>query len=71
MVRRLGRIMGLKFDEVIYGKLTEDCGGHPYLMRHICSVIHKISNSDRPIRVDKTLYAEALKTFLRDYNQFP
>ena len=45
MVRRLGRIMGLKFDEVIYGKLTEDCGGHPYLMRHICSVIHKISNT--------------------------
>ncbi len=70
MVRRLGRIMGLKFDEVIYGKLTEDCGGHPYLMRHICSVIHKISNTERPVRVDKTRYAEALKIFLRDYSQF-
>ena len=70
MVRRLGRIMGLKFDEVIYGKLTEDCGGHPYLMRHICSVIHRLSNSERPVRVDKTLYARGIDVFLRDYTQF-
>lgn len=70
MVRRLGRIMGLKFDEVIYGKLTEDCGGHPYLMRHICSVIHRISSSERSVRVDKTLYAEAVDILLRDYSQF-
>ncbi|MDH4318954.1 MAG: hypothetical protein OEV64_11225 [Desulfobulbaceae bacterium] len=70
MVRRLGRIMGLRFDEVIYGKLTEDCGGHPYLIRHICSVIHRISKSNRPVRVDKTLYSKALKIFLRDYSQF-
>ncbi len=70
MVRRLGRIMGLKFDEVIYGKLTEDCGGHPYLIRHICSVIHRISSSERPVRVDKTLYARAVDIFLRDYTQF-
>ena len=70
MVRRLGRIMGLKFDEVIYGKLTEDCGGHPYLIRHICSVIHRISNSERPVRVDKTLYTKAINIFLRDYSQF-
>ncbi|MBN1547393.1 MAG: hypothetical protein JW902_12110 [Syntrophaceae bacterium] len=70
MVRRLGRIMGLKFDEVIYGKLTEDCGGHPYLMRHVCSVIHRISNTERPVRVDKTLYALAVDMFLRDYTQF-
>lgn len=70
MVRRLGRIMGLKFDEVIYGKLTEDCGGHPYLMRHVCSVIHRLSHSERPVRVDKTLYSRAVEIFLRDYSQF-
>ena len=62
--------MGLKFDEVIYGKLTEDSGGHPYLMRHICSVIHRISKSERPARVDKTIYNQALKIFLRDYGQY-
>ncbi len=70
MVRRLGRIMGLKFDETIYGKLTEDCGGHPYLMRHVCSVIHRISGTERPVRVDKTLYSRAVDIFLRDYTQF-
>lgn len=70
MVRRLGKIMGLTFDEIIYGKLTEDCGGHPYLIRHICSVIHRISHSARPIQVDKTLYESAVDKFLRDYSQF-
>lgn len=70
MVRRLGTIMGLKFDEVIYAKLTEDCGGHPYLIRHICSVIHRISETKRPVQVDKTLYSNALKVFLRDYSHF-
>jgi len=38
MVRKIGRIMGLHFDELIYGKLTEDFGGHPFLIRHVCSV---------------------------------
>lgn len=40
MVRKLGRIMGLKFEEIIYGRLTEDFGGHPYLIRHVCSIIN-------------------------------
>lgn len=70
MIRRLGRIMGLQFDEIIYGKLTEDFGGHPYLMRHVCSVINKICPSERPVRIDKTIYEEAKKSFLKDYSHF-
>jgi len=70
MVRRLGRIMGLQFDEVIYSKLTEDFGGHPYLIRHLCSVINSICGSERPATIDKTLYARAKDIFLRDYNHF-
>ncbi len=70
MVRRLGRIMGLQSDEAIYARLTEDCGGHPYLMRHVCSVINRISRMERPVRVDKTLYEEAVGIFLRDYGHF-
>ena len=27
MVRKLGRIMGMKFDEILYAKMTEDYGG--------------------------------------------
>lgn len=70
MVRKLGRIMGLKFDETIYSKLTEDFGGHPFLMRHVCSVIHKISPIERPIRVNGVLYSEAKRKFKAEYSHF-
>ncbi len=70
MIRRLGRIMGLQFDEIIFGKLTEDFGGHPYLMRHVCSVINKICSSERPVKVDKSIYEKAKKSFLNDYSHF-
>lgn len=70
MVRKLGRIMGLKFDEIIYSKLTEDFGGHPFLIRHVCSVIHKISPTDRPIRVNIELYNSAKRKFKSEYSHF-
>ncbi len=70
MVRRLGRIMGLQFDEVIYSRLADDLGGHPYLIRHVCSVVNRLAKKERPVRVDKALYEEALIVFLRDYGEF-
>ena len=70
MVRRLGRIMGLKFDEYIYSRLTDDFGGHPYLIRHVCSVINRLVRNERPVRIDKVLYEDAVRLFLRDYSQF-
>lgn len=70
MVRRLGRIMGLHFDESIYARLTDDFGGHPYLIRHLCSVVNCLASKERPVRVDKAFYKEAVKVFLRDYSQF-
>jgi len=70
MVRKLGRIMGLKFDESIYSRLTDDFGGHPYLIRHVCSVINSLVCVERPARIDKTLYEDAVKLFLRNYSQF-
>jgi hypothetical protein len=70
MVRKLGRFMVLTFDETIYSKLTEDFGGHPFLIRHVCSVIHKISSNERPIRVNITLYNDAKKRFKAEYSHF-
>jgi len=67
MVRKLGRRMGLKFDEIIYSKLTEDFGGHPFLIRHVCSVISRICSTVRPAFIDKTLYEQAKIIFHRDY----
>ena len=53
MVRKLGRYMGLHFDEMLYAKLVEDFGGHPFLMRQFCSEIHKACKGDRPLKLTK------------------
>lgn len=60
MVSNLGRIMGLEFDDIIYSKLKEDFGGHPFLIRQVCSQIHNLIKTDRPARVDKTVYENAI-----------
>jgi hypothetical protein len=64
MVRTLGKIMGLKFQEIIYSKLTEDFGGHPFLIRNVCSAIYKIvANEKKPIEIDRSIYELAVKQF--------
>ncbi len=70
MVRKLGRIMGLQFEETIYAKLTEDFGGHPFLIRHICSIINKTSEFERPVRVDRYIYEKAKTKFHSDYSSY-
>lgn len=59
MVSHLGKIMGLTFDETIFSRLKEDFGGHPFLIRQVCSYIHKCVTADRPARVDKIIYEKA------------
>jgi hypothetical protein len=63
MVRTLGKIMGLKFDELLYSRLTEDFGGHPFLIRMMCSHIHEIVSSERPVKVGRTTYEEGMELF--------
>jgi hypothetical protein len=57
--------MGLRFDEMLYSKLVEDFGGHPFLMRQFCSEIHRQCTGDRPANVDRILYAKVMTTFQR------
>lgn len=64
MVRKLGRYVGLKFDELIYSKLADDFGGHPFLIRQACSLIHAECKGERPITVDKALYEKSKKQFV-------
>ncbi|QYJ76459.1 ATP-binding protein [Shewanella sp. FJAT-52076] len=56
MVTRLGDYMGLKFDALIAAKLTEDYGGHPFLIRQACSQINRLASTERPVVIDKALY---------------
>jgi hypothetical protein len=70
MVRKLGRLMGIKFDESIYTKLTEDYGGHPFLIRHVCSLANKLYNTERPIEISRKMYGKAKEEFDNRYFTF-
>lgn len=69
MVRKLGRLMGIKFDETIYAKLTEDYGGHPFLIRRVCSMIAQ-SYPDRPVTIDRVKYTTIRDRFNRESDYF-
>jgi hypothetical protein len=46
MVRTIGRYMGIEVDEDVYSWLHKQYGGHPYLIRKVCSLVYqKIGNS--------------------------
>lgn len=70
MIGKLGYYMGIKFDDLYYGKLTEDFGGHPFLTRQFCSILHKICPSKRPISVDKVVYEKAKEEFKRNFTEY-
>ncbi|PAA22352.1 hypothetical protein CJU73_21965 [Pseudomonas fragi] len=63
MIGRLGEYMGLKFDDLIAAKLTDDFGGHPFLIRQMCSSIHRMAGTNRPININKVIYNKAKEEF--------
>lgn len=66
MVNTLGGYMGLSFDDHVCSSLTLDCGGHPYLIRLLCSFInHEIKDAglSRPRIVSQSKYNEFIKLF--------
>lgn len=69
MVRKLGRVMGMKFEEEVYTHLTEEYGGHPFLMRQVCSEIAK-KYPNRPVQVDRYVYNSAKNEFNRGTQYF-
>lgn len=66
MVEKLGNFLGVTFDDVIYGKLVEDYGGHPFLMRQVCSLMYQANKGKIPIKVDRAMYLKATKEFAQD-----
>lgn len=70
MVDKLGGYMGLHFEDVVCGRLVEDYGGHPMLMRQVCSYIHNRVSEQRPFTINKTSYELFNERFLRDENGF-
>lgn len=47
MVSSIGGRQGLSFEEQVYGKLMEDYGGHPFLVRQVCSKINNGLNNQK------------------------
>ncbi|WP_334119315.1 ATP-binding protein [Limnobacter sp.] len=70
MVTRLGDYMGLKFDALIAAKLTEDYGGHPFLIRQACSQINKLVPTERPVVIDKALYNRSKTSFRANSQEY-
>lgn len=70
MVSMIGNYMGLDFDEEIYTYLTEDFGGHPFLIRQVCSKIHQDITKNRPAPVSKYYYQENKENFERHLNDY-
>lgn len=64
MIRRIGKRMGVNFEEAIYTNINDEYGGHPFLIRQVCSIIAKRSfNQKKPVSIGKVSYKEAIKQF--------
>jgi hypothetical protein len=70
MVKKLGHYMGLDFDDLICVKLHDDFGGHPYLIRHVCSLINKNIGDTRPVKIAKNNYEIAKNDFNINYSTY-
>ena len=70
MLDKLGGYIGLKFDDIACSKLVDDFGGHPLLMRQMCSFIHKSIHEQRPFIINKTQYDILKQKFYSDENGF-
>ena len=70
MVDKLGGYMGLTFDPGIYTHLNEDFGGHPLLIRQMCSHMHRKAGTKRPYKIDKSYYDKMKKEFYEESSGF-
>lgn len=67
MVSYLGNIMGIQFHDSVYYELTKDFGGHPFLIRHLCSgICTEVKEKSKPVSVDKSIYTKVKYTFSLD-----
>lgn len=71
MIERLGGYMGLKFSEEVCTHIVEDFGGHPLLMRQMCSYIHRqLLGERKPVTISKTNYVSYKQQFYVDNTGF-
>lgn len=67
MINKLGGYMGLTFDDVVCAKITQDFGGHPYLIRHFCSTINQYIKEiklSKPLTISIAIYNKVMPVFV-------
>lgn len=73
MLEQIGAYMGVSFDPAVYHYLTDDFGGHPFLIRQACSKLWDIQvapNVPRRVQTTKAIYKgqkEVLFSHTRNY----
>jgi hypothetical protein len=71
MISTLGGIMGYQFQPELFTYLTDDFGGHPFLIRQMASLITKTADKiSRPISIDKSNYKIARSDFIRNHANY-
>lgn len=70
MISNIGKYMGLNFDEEIFTRLTDDYGGHPFLIRHICSLINNEVGVVRPYKVEKYEYSSRKEEYDKQISKY-
>ena len=63
MVKTLGYFMGLEFSPELVSDLFSEYGGHPFFVRQVCSKVHQISPTDRPVQVSQRVLQRAKADF--------
>ncbi|MDR3591564.1 MAG: hypothetical protein P4N41_18060 [Negativicutes bacterium] len=72
MVSKLGGYMGLLFSDNICSLLTQDYGGHPFLIRHVCSTINRMVTEAKlikPVKISRSFYEKAKPIFDQERGQ--
>lgn len=70
MVTQLGGYMGIGFSSEVCAHLVEDFGGHPMLIRQMCSFLHSNLGLNRPITISTTEYNSLKKQYYKEENGF-
>jgi len=63
MIETLSSYMGITIEEEVYSYLTREFGGHPFLIRQICSYIKSILDQSQSRHIDRKLYDAAVVDF--------
>ncbi|HHX8549373.1 TPA: ATP-binding protein [Vibrio alginolyticus] len=70
MVETIGSYMGMSFDNEVFTYLTDDFGGHPFLIRQVCSKLFKEKGGSKQLLITKFNYEgkrDVLNKSVTDY----